>query len=154
MVTTVSFFHGAALIKIIRHELYDSIRVYTENDCSYIVNGNVGLYIKYSRKRLSPWNFTFSEGHVHDITDMKGGVGKAYIALACNDDGICCLSWQEFATVISTEGSTYPKRISVSRMQGEKYSVWGSDGKLNHKIGNNDFPRKIFMRAHTTDRKE
>ncbi len=142
--STASFFHGAALIRVIRHELFSSIRVYTNNDCSYLVNDSSGIYIKYSQKALTPWSFTFSQDHVHEIGEMNQRLGQVYVVLICNEDGICCLNWQEFATVISTESKTYPKWISVSRMKGEKYSVWGRDGELRHKVGNIDFPRKIF----------
>ena len=142
--STASFFHGAAIIRVIRHESFRSVKVCEENDCSYLINDDSGIYLKYSQKRLSPWSFTFSEEHVREIEDMNERLGKVFVGLVCNEDGICCLDWQEFATVISTESTMYPKWISVSRMKGEKYSVWGRDGKLKHKIGNNDFPRKIF----------
>ena len=145
--STVSFFHGAALIRVIRHESYRSVKVLEENDCSYLINDTVGIYIKYSQRKLPPWSFTFSEEHVREITEMGGSLEKVYVALVCNEDGICCLDWKEFATVISTESTTYPKWISASRMKGEKYSVSGRDGKLKHKIGNSDFPRKIFYES-------
>ena len=129
----VSFFHGAALIRVIRHGSFCSVKVCEENDCSYLINDDSGIYIKYSQRRLSPWGFTFSEEHVREIEDMNERLGKVFVVLVCNEDGICCLDWQEFATVISTESTMYPKWISLSRMKGEKYSVWGRDGKLKHK---------------------
>jgi len=32
----------------------------------------------------------------------------------------------------------------ISRLPREKYSVLGSDGVLSYKVGDSDFPRKIF----------
>ena len=142
--STVSFFHGAALIKVIRHELYSSVKVYEENDCSYLINDKSGIYIKYSQNKIAPWTFTFSEDHVRQIEEMSEKLVEVYVILVCGKDGICCLNLQEFTTVISTENVIYPKWISVSRAKGEKYAVWGRDGELKHKIGNSDFPRKIF----------
>ena len=144
---TVSFFHGAVLIRVIRHESFRSVKVCQENDCSYLVNGMSGIYIKYSQKRLSPWSFTFSEEHVGGVEELNRKLSNVFVTLVCGEDGICCLEWEEFATVISTESTTYPKWISVSRMKGEKYSVWGRDGVLRHKIGNIDFPRKILEKC-------
>lgn len=144
MLSIKDFFHGVALIRVIRHEVFGSVKVYEENDCSYLINDDVGIYIKYSQQKLPPWGFTFSEEHVHEITEMSERLRQVYITLVCNDNGICCLDWEEFATVISTESMAYPKWISVSRAKGEKYAVWGRDGELRHKIGNSDFPRKIF----------
>jgi len=140
----VLFFHGAAIIRIIRHESFKTVKVYEENNCSYLINKTAGIYTKYSQKGYTNWRFTFSEDHVREITEMREGIRQVYVTLICNEDGICCLDWSEFTTVISTESELYPKWIGVSRMKGEKYSVWGSDGELRHKIGNSDFPRKIF----------
>jgi hypothetical protein len=36
------------------------------------------------------------------------------------------------------------KSIRISRRPKEKYSVSGSDGGLKYKIGENDFPRRLF----------
>ena len=142
----VLFFHGAAVIRIIRHELFRTVEVYEENSCSYLVNKTAGIYIKYSKRGPTNWRFTFLEDHVHEITEMRERLGQIYVTLICNEDGICCLDWSEFTTVISTESTLYPKWVAVSRMKGEKYSVWGSDSELKHKVGNIDFPRKIFER--------
>lgn len=143
----ILFFHGAAIIRILKHESFRTVKVYEENSCSYLINKKTGVYIKYSKKGSANWRFTFSEDHVREITEMREKLGQVYISLICNEDGICCLGWSEFTTAISTESELYPKWIAVSRMKGEKYSVWGSDGELKHKVGNIDFPRKIFERC-------
>jgi len=140
----VSFFQGAVIVRAIRHPSYKSLSVYEGNNSSYVINGSSGVYIKYSQKKLPPWNFTFLEDNVREIVEMKDGLERVYIVLACEEDGVCCLDWDEFRAVISVESTSYPKWISVSRAKGEKYAVKGSDTKLKHKIGNVDFPRKIF----------
>jgi hypothetical protein len=142
----VLFFHGAAVIRIIRHESFRTVKLYEENSCSYLINRNAGVYIKYSKHGSTNWRFTFSEEHVREISEMRERLKHVYVSLICNENGICCLDWSEFTTVISTENEFYPKWIAVSRMKGEKYSVWGSDGELRHKVGDIDFPRKIFKR--------
>ncbi len=138
------FFHGAALVRIIHSNVFDSIKKYTNNNSSYVINGKIGIYIKYSQKRMSPWSFSFSEIHIDEIKDMKNGFNKVYVVFVCSDNGICCLNFEEFSTVISSENENFPKWIRVSRMRGEKYFVSGSDGELKHKIGNSDFPKKIY----------
>ena len=140
----VCFFHGAVIIRAVRDASYKSLLVYQGNLSSYVINGSSGVYVKYSKKKLPPWSFTFSEEHVGEVAEMNDCLGRVYIALACDEDGVCCLDWDEFRTVISVESKSYPKWISVSRMRGEKYSVKGSEGKLKHKIGNADFPRKVY----------
>ena len=141
---TVSFFNGAAIVRIIRHEDYRGIHVFKKNENSYIVNDKSIIYIKYSQKRLPPWNYTFIKEHVSDLVAMADEFDDVFIVLICNEDGICCLNWHEFNTVISVENNQYPKWISVTRKKSEKYSIRGRDGELKHKIGNIDFPHKIF----------
>ncbi|MFA5091433.1 MAG: hypothetical protein WC483_02275 [Candidatus Paceibacterota bacterium] len=70
-------------------------------------------------------------------------LNNIFIILVCNDDGICCLNWKEFSTIISVYNINYPKWIRVGRRKNEKYSVYGIDGELKHKIGNSDFPNKL-----------
>ncbi len=138
------FFHGAALIRIIHDNISDSIKKYTNNNSSYAINSETGIYIKYSQSRMSPWNFSFSDVHVNEIKDMKNNFGEVYIVLVCNHNGICCLNFEEFSAVISIENKNFPKWIKASRMKGEKYFISGSDGELKHKIGDSDFPKKIY----------
>ncbi len=138
------FFHGASLVRIIHDNIFDSIKKYTNNNSSYIINNNIGIYIKYSQKRMSPWTFSFSDIHVDEIKNMEKEFNKVYVVLVCNEDGISCLNFEEFSTVVSIENKNFPKWIKASRMRKEKYFISGSDGELKHKIGNSDFPKKIY----------
>ncbi len=140
----LSFYHGAVLFNVLKDPSYKSVRIYQGNRSSYLVNNKSGLYVKYSKKAMTPWHFTFSAEHMHEISAAHDDFGGMYIVLACGEDGICCLNWDEFRTVISIESTQFPKWVSVSRMEGEKYAVNGSEGRLTHKIGKSDFPRKIF----------
>jgi hypothetical protein len=118
--------------------------MFPANENAYIVNQKSVIYIKYSQKRLPPWNYTFLKEHVSDLKLIAENNPRVFVLLVCNEDGVCCLDWLEFNTIISIENEDYPKWISVTRQKGEKYFVKGRDGELKHKIGNIDFPRKIF----------
>lgn len=137
------FFHGAVLVKIIHSGLFKKFEIATESNTTYILDDKIGLYIKYSRNRMPPWIFTFKENHVKDIKGINDLFGNVFITLVCNDDGICCIDWNEFSTIISVENNDYPKWIKSSRKKGEKYFVSGKDSILDHKIGNSDFPKKL-----------
>ena len=139
---TLDFFHGAVLLKITNNSSV-SFKKYPHNNSAYIINNDVGIYIKYSQKRISPWTFSFSDMHIDEIKKFKNNI-NIYIVLVCNDNVICCLDFKEFCTVISIENKCFPKWIKSLRLKGEKYSVSGSDGKLKYKIGNSDFPQKIY----------
>lgn len=144
MLKEFEFFHGVVFARILHDgNLSLSIKNYpTSDNASYIVNDNIGIYIKYSSKRLSPWRFSFQKEHQDEILEMKNELGKAYTILVCNDDGIVCLSFDELKQVLDDQHSF--EWISVARGPREKYEVKGHDGKLRFKIGNSDFPKKIF----------
>jgi hypothetical protein len=61
----------------------------------------------------------------------------------CNDDGAVVLTFEEFRQVVTSESDT-GQWISAARNRREMYLIKGSDGKLEFKIGKDDFSEKIF----------
>lgn len=141
---TLDFFHGAILLKVVNNGPVN-FKKYPHNNSSYIIDDKIGIYCKYSQKRISPWVFSFSKAHTEEINKVKNEYKDIFIVLVCNDNGICCLNFQEFCTVISIESNYFPKWIKARRQKREKYAITGSDGKLNYKIGDSDFPEKIYQ---------
>ena len=137
------FFHGAAIIRIIRSNHFKIIETFSRSNSAYIINEKIGVFIKYSQKRMAPWVFTFDKDHVIEIKEIFELLENVFIVLVCNNDGICCINWKEFCTLISTDSNNYPKWIKVTRRKNEKYSIFSIDGKLKHKVGNSDFPDKL-----------
>jgi len=134
MLNQSDFFHGVLLTKLLDHqELNIKKHPYSS---AYIINNRV-YYIKYSKNRISPWTFSFAETHVAELIDLIEHFENVYIVLICNEDGICCLNFQEFKAVIAVENANFPKWIKAIRQKREKYAVTGSDGKLSYKIGDN-----------------
>lgn len=138
-----TFFYGSALVRIIRDSRTYGVKLYRGNNC-YLINDKTCIYMKHCTKRISPWSFTFMPEHMNEIGSLYSQNKNIFVVLVCNDDGICCLDYNELAQVIffGTIGQT--KFIRVSRSPREKYMVSGSDGKLKHKIGDNEFPRKVL----------
>ena len=71
MINDTARYHGIVFAEIVRQErevLIDQFR--SKSNSSYIVN-NVGLFIKYSTKRMPPWHFTFLRDHQQEIEKMK-----------------------------------------------------------------------------------
>jgi hypothetical protein len=138
-----TFFHGNALVRLVKDKRPFRIRLYSGNN-GYSVNDSAYIYLKHCSKRLSPWRFTFLPKHIKEINKARKNIPTVYIVLICNDDGICCLSFDEFSQLVFVGDFSESKWISVSRSPREKYTVSGSDGKLKYKIGNSDFPEKIL----------
>jgi hypothetical protein len=121
-----------------------SIKSYpTPDNASYIINNKVGIYIKYSTKRMSPWQFSFLKRHQDEILDMKKTIGKVFLILVCKDDGIVSLSFEELKQILD-ENHSNAEWIIASRNKRKMYSVRGSDGTLKFKISRREFPEKIL----------
>jgi hypothetical protein len=139
------FFHGVVFARLFhRGQQVVSIRAFDpESNAAYVVDDSIGIYVKYSSKRMTPWRFTFSPEHKREIERLRGSVPKVFIVLVCNDDGIACLSYSELKTVLNDQHETH-QWISATRHKREMYSIEGSNGRLESKVGKDDFPNKIF----------
>lgn len=150
MIKEFEFFHGVVFARIFHSANTPvSIKIYpTPDNASYIINDKVGIYIKYSSKRMSPWLFSFQKEHQDEILAMKNKFGEVYTILVCNDDGIVCLNFNELKEILDEQHDVV-EWVSVARGPREKYEIKGHDGKLRLKIGNSDFPIKIFKPIKT-----
>ena len=151
MIHEFEFYHGAVLTKITLDGQESSIKSYdSPSRSSYVIDNKIGLYIKHSTSRLTPWSFSFAREHQDEIQRMKDEFGKVFVALVCGKDGIACLSFKELKYVLDDVHSDY-EWIRISRRPREKYSVKGSDGKLRFKVAYSDFPTKLFAQEEPID---
>lgn len=145
MIREFEFFHGLVFARIL-HGIKNPISITsfpTESNASYIINEKIGIYIKYSSKRLTPWRFTFKKEHQEEIEMMRQSLKDVFLILVCNNDGIVCLSYPELKQILDDQVEDI-EWISATRRKHEMYAIKGSNGKLDFKIGPNDFPEKIF----------
>lgn len=155
MIKEFEFYHGIVFARML-HSIQEnvSIRPFPSSDnASYVLNDKVGIYIKYSTKRLSPWRFSFQKRHQDEILDMKNKIGEVFLLLVCNDNGIITLSFNELKQILN-ETHEQVEWISATRGKREMFSIKGSDGQLEFKIGRNEFPRKLFQENQSTPKKK
>jgi hypothetical protein len=151
MIHEFEFYHGAVLTKIALGGKDSSIRSYeSPSRSSYVIDGKIGLYIKHSTSRLTPWTFSFAKEHQDEIEKMEKELGDVFVALVCDKDGIACLNFKELKVVLD-EVHGESEWIRVSRRPREKYTIKGSDGKLGFKVAYSDFPAKLFTIDQVTD---
>ena len=142
-INTYELYHGAAINRIIDFgKDFKIMKFPSDTNSSYTINQQIGLYIKYSEKRISPWRFNFNKSHQEELQHMKQLHKKVFIIFVCYEDGFTCLSWQELKKLLD-ENLEDGEWVYIKRMRKEKYTVTGSDGKLKYKIGKNEFPEKI-----------
>ena len=137
-------YHGAALCRIVHDDRTESIRLLNKNsNSSYIINDSIGLYVKYSTKRLGPWLFTFNPTHVSELLGLMKNINKTFLVFVCRNDGIACLDLNEVQMVVDTSLDG-PQGISISRKPREKYKISGTHGEIKYKFADNQFPNRIF----------
>ena len=145
MISEFEFYHGvtfARMLHVTQREV--AIKPYSPSDnAAYVLDRSIGVYVKYSLKRLSPWRFSFQQRHREKIIEMKNDLGKVFVLLVCNEDGIVILTFDELTQILNKapEGTEW---ISATRNKRQMYSISGSDGKLGFKIGKDEFSEKLF----------
>jgi hypothetical protein len=145
MIKDFEQYHGAVFTRLLHSaEQPLSIKPYpSDSNASYVLNEKIGLYIKHSMKRMSPWSFTFQKSHQDEILEMKNKFQEVFVVFVCYTDGIVCLSFQELKAVLNDRHEQV-EWVRIKRRRREKYAISGTDGSLRFKIGENEFPRKLF----------
>lgn len=145
MINEFEFYHGVVFSRILHGAKVElKLSAFRDDDnATYILNDKVGLYIKYSTKRLTPWRFSFLEKHQQKFIELKNKFGNAFLVLVCQKDGIVILSYDEVRQILD-ENIQGVEWVSVSRGKGKMFGVKGSDGKLEFKVSVGDFPKKLF----------
>lgn len=147
MINEFEFYHGIVFTSLLhRLEREFKVRRFTTPDnAAYVIDGRIGLYVKYSKKRLPPWRFSFHKRHQELMLEMKSRLGETFLMLVCNDDGVVVLNFDEVKQILKEAQDV--EWISVVRRKREMYAVAGSDGKLDFKVGKNDFIRMFIHSA-------
>ena len=146
MIKDFEFFHGVVFSRLFHAtETPVTVRLCKGlSNSAYVINENIGLYIKYSASRLTPWQFSFNRAHLNEVLLMKRKLSHMAVALVCGEDGMAVLTFTEFITVLGEifEGTGW---ITVTRKRREKYGVKGSAGDLKYKVGDSEGPTKIVF---------
>ena len=144
MIKEVERYHGIALARLIRDgEAVHRIRRHSSVRSAYVLDEAVGLYVKYSTSRLSPWTFNFRVEHRNEMAELNVEVGALYVVLVCGKDGIVALDQGEVLQLLG-ERDDYVEWVRVDRTRNQKYGVSGSAGRLALKVADNAFPGKVL----------
>ncbi len=95
--------------------------------------------MKYSKKRMAPWVFTFSQDQKQRLSALADDCANVVVALVCEKDGVVGLSLGDIWPLIG-DVAAHPDQtsISVSRKPQQQYSVHGTLGKLGRKVADNE----------------
>jgi hypothetical protein len=133
-----NFYEGAALSMLIRaagamHVIFQ--------EPFFVVDGRLVLYLKYSTKVRSPWNFTFTAEEQILLTEPISPVAPT-IALICGEDGVAALSMEDYESIVNVERNT-AAHVACFRRHGEYYEISGPNGVLQTKIAPSKWHRLL-----------
>jgi hypothetical protein len=136
MTPDYQFYHGALLHEIITcagSKTCVELRNFHGRGDAFVFNGAVGLLIKHSASRLTPWTFTFSKDHVGEIRSLRAETRLCFIGFICGDDGFACVRDVELVTILSpTEKDVASVRIE--RRPRKMYRVSSGGNELSGKL--------------------
>lgn len=146
MIREHELYHGAALLKLLSSgELPIEVKPFAIAGAksSYVINRSIGVFIKHSALRMSPWAFTFQPAQQEELIQMMAAFENIFLLLVCERDGVAVLTGTEIRTVLDTSHNT-TQWISVKRGKREQYQIKGSNGSLAFRVADSDYPKKIL----------
>jgi hypothetical protein len=106
---------------------------------SFLLNGKVGVFVKHSAKRLSPWHFTFHIDQIADLLDLAGAHFDSFVALVCGSDGFISLDITTLHTLVDFK-QFEQAWIRVDRKPRSMYSISGNRGEMANKVARGGGP--------------
>jgi hypothetical protein len=100
---------------------------------AFVLNGRVGVYVKHSSKRMSPWRFSFNIDQAADLLDLEQKLPDSFVVFVCGTDGLVTLSFADLHTAVSFQESENAW-ISISRPPRTQYDIAGNRGDLKYKV--------------------
>jgi len=135
MIPEYRLFHGAAICALIDQSPFGLAISHLGADGRlgfYILNQRVGIYVKHSTARLTPWQFSFSGQNVEQFRDLRSRCAATFVALVCGWNGIVCLELSELKVIAAIDDDEQPW-IRVARRPGSMFGVSGDLGTLKAK---------------------
>ena len=135
MINEFKAYHGSAFAELIDESTVPItlFRPDLSNNAVYILNNSIGLFIKHSTKRISPWRFSFQADHVKNVLKLTQKFDYTFMVLICGRYSIAVLNSQEIEDLLPLN-SPVTSWVSVNSSHNTMLTVEGSSGKLKRKI--------------------
>lgn len=105
---------------------------------AFVVNGKIGVFVKHSTARMSPWPFTFTLDQASDLLDLEAKFFDSFVVFVCGDDGLVTLDVARLHEVMSFEDSERAW-LRIQRKPRSQYTVTGNRTELANKVANGVF---------------
>jgi hypothetical protein len=136
MLDEYEFYQGAVLRQlIVGSSLSPSFRPFVREGriTAFVMNGRVGIYVKHSSKRMSPWRFSFTIEQAADLLDLEIKFPDSFLVFVCESDGLVTLSFSDLHAIVDFQQSNNAW-LSISRPPRAQYQISGNSGELDRKV--------------------
>lgn len=95
---------------------------------AYVINGAVGLLLKHSAKRITPWTFTFMKEHIAEFHAIRQLTKASFVGFICGDDGFVCVRDIGLVSMLTpTAGDVASVRVERRARHMYRLSSGGND---------------------------
>jgi hypothetical protein len=132
MISDSERYHGAVIRNLIIGRA-TGITIQADDDSgqvnTYRLDGNVGIHIKHSTKRLPPWQFTYLHDHINEIEGLAKRCRQVWLIHICGQNGSAVISLEEFFSINPPDADT-TRFVRVDCDRNTMYRVNGTGGRL------------------------
>jgi len=135
MISEFKQYHGSVFAELI-DESTVPIKLFRpdlSNNAIYILNDHIGLYLKHSTKRISPWRFTFHPSHLSELWELRSTTDHLFVVLVCGRSALAVVDATEIELLLPATSSE-SCWISVQTGHNTMLEVEGSLGSLKRKL--------------------
>jgi hypothetical protein len=100
---------------------------------AYVFDSKVGVFVKYSTKRMTPWPFTFHIDQVSELLDLEIEHPNAFVVFACGVDGLVAIEMATLHELVDFK-QTEQAWVRIERRPRMLYSLSGNRGELANKV--------------------
>jgi len=136
MIPEYQFYHGALLHELIVEaagELRIALRDFHGRPDAFVINGEVGILIKHSTARLTPWLFSFAKDHLLELRALREETRVCYAVLICDEDGFVCVRDSDLIAILASANAEAVS-VRVDRRPRKMYRVSSSGNALDRKV--------------------
>lgn len=111
---------------------------------AFVLNEKIGLFLKHSSKRLSPWPFTFQIDQLECLRDLEAECLRSFVIFVCGPDGMLTMAFEELHGLLNFENSEQAW-IRIERKPRSLFKVRGNLREHPRKIAKGAAPVNVAL---------
>jgi hypothetical protein len=132
MISDSERYHGAVIRNLIVG-VGTALTIQADDDSgqvnTYRLNGDVGIHVKHSARRLPPWQFTYMSDHIDEIERLAERCRQVWLIHICGQNGVAVISLEEFYSINPIDADT-TRFVRVDCDRNTMYRVNGTGARL------------------------